>query len=57
MVNKKDVAYTAMEVLVKATMSDMDMEHYNAFVSGVISEYACCEAMIASGQKFEFIKR
>lgn len=53
---KKEMAYKAMNVLVNATMSDMDMEHYNSFVSGVISEYACCEAMIAANQKFEFIK-
>lgn len=54
-ITKEKLAVSAMETILKACESEMDMEHYNVIVDCVLSEYACRDAMVADGRKFEHI--
>jgi hypothetical protein len=52
---KEKLAVAAMETILNACISEMDMEEYDGLVSAVVSEYACRDAMIAAGEKFKNI--
>lgn len=56
MFDKMGITYKPIEMLLKTTINEMDMKQHDSSVSGAISEYTYYEAVIATKQKFKFIK-